>query len=121
MVEAAASDEGVVASAPPAKPPAAVVRPRWRRVVRRIGIGLGVTVATIVALVALLYFFGGMERPSAEHRAAYNQLVAEDRAAPIENRFVIPIPGCRCHSDDSVAQMQHSVWRIRECAGCHAR
>ena len=111
IVEAAAPEGGVAASAP---------RPA-RRVLKRVLVGLALGIAALAAVAALLYFFGGMERPAAEYRVAFGQLVDAGRVAPVDGRFVIPIPGCRCHSDDPVLTMQHSVRRIRECAGCHAR
>ena len=92
----------------------------WKRVVKRVAIGIGVAVLALVVLGVLLYSFGGMERPAPEYRAAYEQMVAQGTAAPIERRFVIPIPGCRCHSSDPAQQMQHSLYRIRECMSCHS-
>lgn len=92
-------------------------RPLWMRIL----LGIGATVLALLATAALLYLFGGMERPSAETRATYDRLHADGRAAPLERRFVIPIPGCKCHSDDPVLTMEHSVRRIRDCSGCHAR
>jgi len=91
----------------------------WRRVVKRVAIGVGITVFALVGIAALLYSFGGMERPTPEYRAAYDQMVTQGTAAPIERRFVIPIPGCRCHSGDPVQQVQHSVYRLNECVSCH--
>ena len=94
-------------------------RPRWVRTLKRAAIGVGLVVVTLVALAVLLYSFGGMERPAEEHRAAYDALVAQGAAVPVESRFTIPIPGCRCHSTDPVQQVQHSTYRLRECMGCH--
>ena len=94
-------------------------RPRWRRVLERVAIGVGVTLLVLVAIAGLLYSFGGMERPTAEYRAAYASMVAQGTAAPIQGRFTIPIPGCRCHSDDPAQQLQHSTYRLSECRGCH--
>jgi hypothetical protein len=70
-------------------------------------------------LATVLYNYGGMERRTPEMRAAYDRLTAAGRAPAIEERFVIRIPGCRCHSDKPVVQAQHSVRRIRECRSCH--
>ena len=109
--ETAAPEQGGAASEPP----------RARRTMRRVLAGLAIAVGGLVVLAGLLFAFGGMERPSPETQAAFDQMVAEGRAAPVERRFVIPIPGCRCHSDDPVLTMAHSVRRIRECSGCHAR
>jgi hypothetical protein len=128
--EAAAPEEGTAARASVSQTPAAAPaesqlaaesRPGLRHSVRRVGIGIAVTVAALAALAALLYAFGGMAHPAPEMRAAYGQLVTEGRVAPLESRFVIPIPGCRCHSTDPVTTMQHSGYRVRDCmaAGCH--
>jgi hypothetical protein len=127
---AAAPVEGAAATTttaetPPAAPdgPQLSLEPRrgGRRAVRRIAIGIAVTVAVLATLAALLYSFGGMARPAPEMRAAYDRLVTDGRVAALESRFVIPIPGCRCHSADPVVTMQHSGYRIRDCraSGCH--
>ena len=97
----------------------AASRPGWRRRLKRVAIGIGVAVAVLVALAVLLYSFGGMERPTAESRAAFAAMVAQGAVAPVDGRFVIPIPGCRCHSDDPVQQAQHATYRIKECRACH--
>jgi len=91
------------------------------RVLKKVLIWLGVTVLVLAALAAALYRFGGMWPPSGEARAAYAVEVAAGRQPAVEGRFTIPIPGCVCHSDDPVLQMQHSVRRIEECRGCHSR
>ncbi len=93
--------------------------PRWKRVVKRVALGFAATVAVLAVVAALLYSFGGMERPAPEYRTAYDQLVAQGQATPVEVRFVIPIPGCRCHSSDPVAQVEHSTYRIKDCTRCH--
>jgi hypothetical protein len=94
--------------------------PRWKRLLKRIAIGLGVTVAALAVLAALLYSFGGMSGsvyPGMQAR--FDQLVASGRAAPIEKRFVIPIPGCQCHSTDPVLTAQHAGRHMSECGKCH--
>lgn len=93
--------------------------PRRKRVVKRIVLGFAATVAALALVAALLYSFGGMERPALEYRTAYDQLVAQGQATPAEGKFVIPIPGCRCHSSDPVAQVEHSTYRIKDCTRCH--
>jgi len=93
--------------------------PNWRRAVKRVAIGVGITTLALVGIAVLLYSFGGMERPAPEYRAAYEQMVTQGTAAAIEKRLVIPIPGCRCHSGDPVQQVQHSVYRLNECMSCH--
>jgi hypothetical protein len=77
------------------------------------------TVLGLVLLAALLYAFGGMWVRTPEMRTAYQAQVDAGVAPTIEGRFVIPIPGCVCHSDDPALQAAHSVRRINECTRCH--
>lgn len=79
----------------------------------------GLVLASLLLLAVVLYGFGGMMPPSEEARTLYADEVAAGRQPAIESRFVIPIPGCVCHSDDPVLQMQHSVRRMNECSSCH--
>jgi hypothetical protein len=88
---------------------------------RRILIGVGIALGVLIALAGLLYAFGGMWPPSEATRAAYAAMVARGEQPAIESRFTIPIPGCVCHTDDPVLQMQHAGRRISECKGCHSR
>jgi len=89
--------------------------------IRRWLIGAGVVVTVLAVAATVLYLFGGMQPPSAEARAAYAVEVAAGRHPAVEARFVIPIPGCVCHSDDPVRQVQHAALRMNECGGCHTR
>jgi len=84
-------------------------------------VGIGTSVAVLAIVAALLYLYGGMQPPSAEARAVYAAEVAAGRQPPLDARFVIPIPGCICHSDDPVLQAQHSVRRMVGCGECHTR
>ena len=94
--------------------------PRWWRILRRILIGLGVTIVLIVLLGVLLYNFGGMSGSAhPETLKQYDAMVAAGQAPAIHTRFVIPIPGCQCHSTDPVLTAQHSVRRMSECNRCH--
>lgn len=88
---------------------------------RRILAGVGIALGALVVLAVLLYEFGGMWPPSETSRAAYAALVARGEQPPIGSRFTIPIPGCVCHTDDPVLQIQHAGRRMSECAGCHSR
>jgi hypothetical protein len=81
--------------------------------------GVGVTLGVLLAVAALLYAFGGMWPPSAGARAAYAAEVSTGRQPAVQERFTIPVPGCVCHSDDPVLQLQHSTRRINECSRCH--
>jgi len=83
--------------------------------------GLAVTIGVLVVLAVALYEFGGMWPASGASQTAYAAEVAAGRQPAIESRFTIPIPGCVCHSDDPVLQMQHSNRRMSECKGCHGR
>jgi alkanesulfonate monooxygenase SsuD/methylene tetrahydromethanopterin reductase-like flavin-dependent oxidoreductase (luciferase family) len=88
---------------------------------RRWLIGSGAAVFVLVAVAGVLYLFGGEQPPSASVRAAYAAEVAAGRQPALAGRFVVPIPGCVCHSDDPVLQMQHAARRMSECSGCHDR
>jgi len=97
-----------------------VVPPQKRlpRIGRRLAIGAAL-VTGLVVLAATLYFLGGMWTRTPQMRSAYDALVTSGQARPIEARFVVPIPGCVCHSDDPVLQAEHSVRRVSECSECH--
>ena len=94
-------------------------RPLWQRVL----IGLGAAVVVIVALALALYNFGGMGSSANDPamRQQYERLVESGEIAPIGRRFVIPIPGCTCHSTDPVQTQAHRYYRMKECtaSGCH--
>lgn len=94
--------------------------PRWKRVMKRVGIGVGVTVVALIVLAALLYQYGGMWVRTPEMKTAYNDMVAAGTAQPIDYRFTIPIPGCKCHSNDPVLQAKHSVRHVKDCMKCHS-
>lgn len=109
------SAEGAVAEEAACTP----AGPRWKRVVKRIFIGLGVTIVVLIVLAALLYQFGGMWVRTPEMKTAFNDMVAAGTAEPVNYRFTIPIPGCTCHSDDPVLQAKHSVRHVKDCMKCH--
>lgn len=108
------SDETTVTMPEPAP------RPK-RRVLRRVLTGIGLVLGTLVTVGALLFLFGTMQPPSAAARAAYDQAVAAGQVPAAQARFGVPVPGCVCHSDDPVLQVEHSTHYIRECSGCHSR
>ena len=93
--------------------------PRWKRVLKRVLIGIGVTIVFLVFAAVMLYNFGGMWVRTPEMKTAFNELVASGAAEPVEYRFTIPIPGCTCHSDDPVLQAKHSVRHVSQCMKCH--
>jgi hypothetical protein len=88
---------------------------------KRILIGVAVTLGALAVVALALYAYGGMMPPSEATRAEYAAMVARGEQPAIESRFTIPIPGCVCHTDDPVLQMQHAGRRMSECKGCHAR
>jgi len=82
--------------------------------------GIGWAFAGLLAAAALLYLFGGPGGVTPQVRAEYEELVRRGTALPVQDRFVVPIPGCTCHSDDALLVMQHSERHIRDCFGtCH--
>ena len=93
---------------------------RWKRVVKRIAIAIGSLLAFLVVAGVLVYNFGGMSGSvHPELLTQYDQLVASGQAAPIQKRFVIPIPGCTCHSTDPTLTALHSRRHMNECGKCH--
>ena len=50
----------------------------------------------------------------------YDQWVASGQAPAIQKRFVIPIPGCQCHSKDPALTAQHTRRHMNECGKCHS-
>jgi hypothetical protein len=109
------ADGPVPAEAGGAAPPR-----RGRRIFKRVLIGVLGTVAVLLLVALVLYLFGGPGGMTREVRAEYESLVASGQAPVVQDRFVIPIPGCTCHSDDPVLIVQHSERRMRECFGtCH--
>lgn len=92
---------------------------RGRRIIGRVLLGVGWTFVGLVTLGILLYLFGGMWVRTPEMKSAYDELVLTGQQPALEAAFVVPIPGCVCHSDDPVAQAQHSTRHIRDCFTCH--
>ncbi len=95
-------------------------RPLWVRVLK----GVGITVVSLVLLLVvgglLLYNFGGPSGSAIPGvLEAYDEAVAAGQAAPIQKRFVIPIPGCQCHSKDPTLSAQHQRRHMNECGKCH--
>lgn len=106
-----------------AETPASARAPRgplWKRVLK----WAGITVGSLLALAAVtgfaLYNYGGMSGTvHPELLTQYDQAVAAGQAAPIQKRFVIPIPGCTCHSTDPTLTAQHTRRHMNECSKCH--
>lgn len=93
---------------------------RPRRRLKRVFAWIGGVLGALLLLALVLYAFGGPGGVSDEVRAQHADLVAAGKAPAVEDRFVIPIPGCTCHSDDPVLIVEHSERRMRDCFGtCH--
>jgi hypothetical protein len=83
-------------------------------------LGVGWAFAALLGLALLLYLFGGPGGATPEVRAEYEELVRAGTVLPVDDRFVVPVPGCTCHSDDALLIVQHAERRIRDCfGGCH--
>jgi hypothetical protein len=96
-------------------------KPLWVRVLK----GLGITVVSLLAILIvgglLLYNYGGMSGSAVPGvLEKYDQYVASGQAPAIQKRFVIPIPGCQCHSEDPVLTAQHTRRHMNECGKCHS-
>ena len=93
---------------------------RWVRVLKRTLIAVGLLIVMLVVLAVSLYEFGGMSGSvHPELLAQYRQMVAAGQAPAVQKRFVIPIPGCKCHSTDPVLTAQHQAYRMSDCNKCH--
>jgi len=100
--------------------PVVTTTPRWVRVLKRIGITVVALIALVVVAAVLLYNFGGMSGSAVPGVLdQYDQMVAAGQAPAIQRRFVIPIPGCQCHSKDPVLTAQHKRRHMNECMKCH--
>ncbi len=94
------------------------VRPR--RGLKRVLAWIGVVVGALVLVALVLFAFGGPGGVTKEVRAQHAVLVAAGTAPAVEDRFVVPIPGCTCHSDDPALMVEHAERRMRDCFGtCH--
>ena len=116
----AAEDAAAAVGAAPACPPAPV-GPRWKRVLKRTLVTVAAIIVGVVVLGVLLYNFGGMGGTAyPETKAQFEQMVATGQVSALPHRFVIPIPGCTCHSKDPVQTAKHRTYRMSECVRCHA-
>jgi hypothetical protein len=94
--------------------------PRWKRVLKWTLVGVGGTLVFLVFAAVMLYNFGGMSGSVyPELGPQYQQLVASGQAPALRKRFVLPIPGCQCHSTDPVLTAQHTSRHMNECGKCH--
>jgi len=101
-------------------PELATPLPRPRRRLRRVLAWIGGILGALVLVALVLFAFGGPGGVTQEVRAQHAELVAAGTAPAVEDRFVIPIPGCTCHSDNPVLIVEHSERRMRDCFGtCH--
>ena len=95
-------------------------RPLWVRILRGTAITVGALIVLLGVTGVLLYNYGGMSGSAVPGvLAQYDQMVAAGQAPAIQKRFVIPIPGCQCHSKDPVLTAQHTRRHMNECGKCH--
>jgi hypothetical protein len=81
---------------------------------------VGITLLALALLGGALYAFGGPQGPTREQRAEYDALRAQGVVlSRPESQFVVPVPGCVCHSTDPVQIVHHAEYRLRDCASCH--
>ena len=89
-----------------------------------------VTVVLLLALAALLFWFGGPQRTVASTFEAAGTTEATSEPMPWDSASgpppeggtkmpLIPIPGCRCHSDDPEVVAEHAQYTLSECMECH--
>lgn len=94
-------------------------RPLWQR----LAMALGAMIAVIVLLGGVLYFFGGPGGSVYDPRIGqeYDRLLESGEITPVQRQFVVPIPGCTCHSTDPRLTEEHRFHRMSECmdSGCH--
>ena len=96
-------------------------RPLWMRILRGTAITVGTLIVVLGVLGVLLYNFGGMSGSAVPGTLeTYDRMVAAGQAPAIQTRFVIPIPGCQCHSKDPVLTAQHTRRHMNECGSCHS-
>ena len=88
---------------------------------RRLATGVAGVLSVVLPLAGVLFAYGGMMPPTPEANAAYAAQVAMRGQPVVAARFTIPVPGCLCHSEDPVVQVQHSTRRFSECSRCHGR
>lgn len=113
-------DSVAVAAAPEPAETCPPRRPLWVRILKGVGITLVVAVVLVAVTGLLLYNFGGMSGSAIPGVLdQYDQLVVAGQVPALEKRFVIPIPGCQCHSKDPVLTAQHARRRMKECGKCH--
>lgn len=95
--------------------------PSWGRLLaRRLAVGFFGTIGLLALAGVVLYGLGGPMGPTSEQRDSYEALLSAGQAeAPVTEQFVVPIPGCVCHSDDPAEVVRHAEYRLRDCSACH--
>ena len=84
---------------------------------KRIGIGAGVTVFVLAAVVVTVFAFGKPMTPQVGTEPMSPP--ADAGPAPVSDPLAVQIPGCVCHSDDPAVVAEHASYRMSECFGCH--
>ena len=84
-----------------------------------------VVAALALAFAATLFWFGGPQPPGDTPGAVAPSSVAAAADPDVEppsggvDMPLIPIPGCKCHSDDPQVVEEHSRYRLSDCRDCH--
>jgi hypothetical protein len=95
-------------------------KPLWWRILKGTAITVGSLIVILVVGGLLAWNFGGMSGTVyPELLTQYDQMVAAGQAPAIQKRFVIGIPGCKCHSTDPALTAQHTRRHMNECGKCH--
>lgn len=84
---------------------------------RRIGIGTGVAVLVLAAVVVAMFAFGKPTTPQMGEAPTASQQEAAQEAS--SDQLAVEIPGCVCHSDDHAVVEEHASYRMSECFECH--
>lgn len=81
---------------------------------KRIGVGAGVVVLVLAAVVVAMFAFGKPMSLQAPPQTAASA-VPTGGSDPL----MVEIPGCVCHSDDPTVVEEHAAYRMSECFDCH--
>jgi hypothetical protein len=89
-----------------------------RTTLTRIGIGAAIVFFLLAAVVVVMFALG---KPTAPQASATPAVASQPPSAPAaeSDPLAIQIPGCVCHSDDSVVVAEHASYRMSQCFDCH--
>jgi hypothetical protein len=90
-------------------------------ILKRVLLGLVVTLLALGLVAVGLFYFGGPSTPAPGPAADTGATAAPSpmTGAPGDQRFIIEVPGCTCHSDDPAVVAEHATYRMSECSECH--